>query len=59
VLAALQGELALGLASDTLESQHDLLGSLSLLVKDRLGLTTITGLLAIVTTLSLSEKRGL
>lgn len=28
-------------------------------MEDRLGLTTITGLLAVITTLSLSEERGL
>lgn len=59
MLATLQGKLALGLALDTLQSQHNLLGSLSLLVEDRLGLTTVTGLLAVITTLSLGEKRGL
>lgn len=59
MLATLQGQLALGLALDALQSQNNLLGSLSLLVEDRLGLTTITGLLAVITTLSLSEQRGL
>lgn len=59
VLATLQGQLALGLALDALQSQHNLLGGLGLLVEDGLGLTTITGLLAVVTTLSLGEKRGL
>lgn len=59
VLATLQSKLALGLALDALQSQHNLLGSLGLLVEDGLGLTTISGLLAVVTTLSLGEKRGL
>ena len=59
VLAALQGQLALGLALDALQSQDNLLGGLGLLVEDGLGLTTITGLLAVITTLSLGEKRGL
>jgi hypothetical protein len=59
VLAALQGQLALGLALDALQSQHNLLGGLGLLVEDGLGLTTITGLLAVITALSLSEQRGL
>lgn len=59
MLATLQGQLALGLALDALQSQHNLLGGLGLLVEDRLGLTTITGLLAVITTLSLSEQRGL
>lgn len=59
VLAALQGELELGLALDALQPQDNLLGGLSLLVEDRLGLTTITGLLSVVTSLSLREQRGL
>lgn len=59
MLAALQGELHLGLAGNALQSQHNLLCGLSLLVEDRLGLTTITGLLAVVSALSLGEKRGL
>lgn len=59
VLASLQRQLELGLALDALQSQHDLLGSLGLLVEDGLGLTTITRLLAVVTSLSLSEQRGL
>lgn len=59
MLAALQRQLQLGLALDALQSQHDLLGSLGLLVEDRLGLTTITALLSVVTSLSLGEQRGL
>lgn len=59
VLAALESKLSLGLALDALQSQDNLLGGLSLLVEDRLGLTTVTGLLAVVTALSLSEQRGL
>lgn len=59
MLATLQRQLQLGLALDALQSQHDLLGSLGLLVEDRLGLTTITGLLSVITTLSLGEKGGL
>jgi hypothetical protein len=59
VLASLQGQLALGLALDALQPQDNLLGSLSLLVEDRLGLTTITALLAIITTLSLGVKGSL
>ena len=59
VLASLQCQLCLGLASCALQSQHNLLGGLSLLVENWLGLTTITGLLAIITTLSLSEKGSL
>ena len=59
VLAALQGELLLGLASSALETQDDLLGGLGLLVEDGLGLTTITALLPVVTTLTLGEQGGL
>ena len=55
VLAALEGELALGLALDALQTEDDLLGGLGLLVEDGLGLTTVTGLLAVVTALSLGE----
>ena len=59
VLATLEGELSLGLAVGALKSQDDLLGGLSLLVEDWLGLTTITRLLSVVTTLSLGEKGSL
>ena len=59
MLATLQRKLELGLALDTLQSKDDLLGGLSLLVEDRLGLTTVTGLLAVITTLSLGEQRSL
>lgn len=59
VLASLQGQLALGLALDALQSQDDLLGGLGLLVEDGLGLTTITALLSVVTALTLGEQRGL
>ena len=41
------------------ESEDDLLGGLGLLVEDGLGLTTITGLLSVVTTLTLGEDRVL
>lgn len=59
MLAALQGQLSLGLALSALQTEHNLLGGLSLLVEDGLGLTTVTALLPVVTTLSLSEQRGL
>lgn len=59
VLAALQRQLALGLALDALHAEHDLLGGLGLLVEDGLGLTTVTGLLAVVTALTLGEEGGL
>lgn len=59
VLAALQRKLLLGLASSALKTENDLLGGLGLLVEDGLGLTTITALLPVVTTLTLGEQGGL
>lgn len=59
VLASLQSQLGLGLAGDTLQSQHNLLGGLSLLVEDGLGLTTETGLLTVVSSLTLGEQGSL
>jgi hypothetical protein len=59
VLATLQSELLLGLAGSALKTQDDLLGGLGLLVEDRLGLTTVTALLPVVTTLTLGEQGGL
>lgn len=57
MLAALDGELLLGLASGALHTENNLLGGLSLLVEHGLGLTSESGLLAIVTTLSLGDLR--
>lgn len=51
--------LCLGLASCALQTEDDLLGGLSPLVEDGLGLTSVTGLLAVVTTLTLGEQRSL
>lgn len=59
VLASLQGQLQLGLALDALQPQDDLLGGLGLLVEDGLGLTTITALLPVITSLTLGEQGGL
>lgn len=59
MLATLEGKLCLGLAGCALQSQDNLLGGLGLLVEDRLGLTTVTGLLTVVTSLTLGEERGL
>lgn len=59
MLASLQGQLALGLALDALQSQDNLLGGLGLLVEDGLRLTTITALFSVVTALTLGEQRGL
>jgi hypothetical protein len=58
VLTTLQSQLSLGLTNNTLQTQDNLLGSLSFLVEDWLGLTTVTGLLTVVTTLTLGEKRS-
>lgn len=52
VLASLQGQLQLGLAGGALETQNNLLRGLSLLVEDRLGLTTVTGLLPVIALLA-------
>ena len=59
MLAALESELLLGLAGSALQAQDDLLGGLGLLVEDGLGLTTITGLLTVITSLTLSEQGSL
>ncbi len=59
MLAALQGQLLLGLAGSALETEDNLLGGLGLLVEDRLGLTTVTALLPVVTTLTLGVQGGL
>jgi len=52
VLAALESQLQLIFALIALETEHNLLGSLGLLVEYGLGLTTIAGLLSVVATLS-------
>lgn len=59
MLASLQRQLCLCLAWCALQSQHDLLRCLCLLVENGLCLTTITGLFTIITTLSLREEGGL
>jgi hypothetical protein len=51
--------LCLGLAGSALKTEHNLLGGLRPLVEDGLGLTSVTGLLTVVTTLTLSEQRSL
>ena len=52
MLAALNSVHVAGLADLALKTEHNLLGSLCLLVEDGLGLTTISRLLSVVTTLS-------
>lgn len=59
MLTSLQSQLGLGLAVDTFQSQDNLLGGLSLLVENWLGLTTETGLLTVVSSLTLSEQGSL
>lgn len=59
MLASLEGKLSLGLAGGALQSEDNLLGGLSLLVENLLGLTTVTALLTVVTTLTLSIEGGL
>jgi hypothetical protein len=49
----------LDLADRALKSKNDLLGRLGLLVEDGLGLSSVTGLLSVVSSLTLSEKRSL
>jgi hypothetical protein len=59
VLCALEDVLDGLLAAGAGELQDDLLGGLGLLVEDRLGLTTITTLLTVVTALTLGEEASL
>lgn len=59
MLATLQCQLCLGLACNTLQSQHNLLCRLGLLVENWLSLTSVTRLLSVVTTLSLCKKGSL
>ena len=59
VLGTLDGEHALALALGALELEDDLLGGLGLLAEDGLGLSTETGLFAVVTSLTLGHDGGL
>ena len=59
LLAALEGHLHLVLADGALKTEDDLLCRLCLLVEDGLGLTTVSGLLAVVTALALGGERVL
>lgn len=59
VLTSLQSQLGLGLANNTFQSQDDLLGGLGLLVENGLGLTTVTTLLTVVSSLTLGEQGSL
>lgn len=46
------------LADSTFQTQDNLLGSLGFLVEDGFGLTTVAGLFAVVTALTLGEDGG-
>lgn len=59
MLTSLQSQLGLGLANNTFQSQDDLLGGLGLLVENGLGLTTVTTLLTVVSSLTLGEQGSL
>jgi len=56
VLASLDDQELLLLGFGALKTEHDLLGGLGLLVEDGFGLSTVSGLFAIVTTLTLSVQ---
>lgn len=58
VLSPLQRQMLLSLAGLALHPQDNLPGSLGLLVKDGLGLSTETHLFGVVPTLSLGEVGG-
>jgi len=58
MFATLDGDLFLEFTTSAFHSQDNLLGSLSLLLEDRLCLTTKTLLFTIVSSLTLGEKRG-
>jgi len=58
VLATLNGMHVTGLAVLALETQHNFLGRLRLLVENGLGLTSISGLLSVVTALSCNHWRN-
>jgi hypothetical protein len=57
VFATLDGQLHLVLADSAFETEDDFLGGLSLLVEDRLGLTTVTALLSVITSLTWSIQK--
>ena len=56
MLAPLDGALGVVLAALALQLQHNLLGGFCLLVENGLGLTTISRLLPVITTLSLGRQ---
>jgi len=59
MLGSLKAQLLLNLTFLTFETEYDLTRSLGLLVEDGLGLSSETHLLGVITSLPLSEVRGL
>ena len=59
MLASLQRNLMLVLANGAFQPQHHLFRGLGLFTEDGFGLTSVTGLLAIVTPFSLGMQTGL
>ena len=59
VFTTLQRQLALRLALHTFQPQHHLLRRLGFLVKHWFRLTTVTGLLAVISAFALCEEGGL
>jgi hypothetical protein len=51
-------QMLMTIHTGTFKTEDNLLGSLGLLVENGLGLTTITGLLTVITSLTLSEERS-
>lgn len=58
LLTSLHDLKGASLALSALKTENDLLSGLGLLVEDRLGLTSITSLLAVITALTLSVQTG-
>lgn len=59
VLGTLQAKLSLGLALNALQTKNNLLSGLSLLVENGLGLSTVTFLFTVVSSLTLGVVTGL
>jgi len=56
MFASFQGQLFSALALDTFKSQYNFFGGFGLLVEDRLGLATVSTLLAVITTFTLGHQ---
>lgn len=59
MFASFESNLLLVFTYSTFHPKYDFFGCLGFLVKHRLGLTTVTRLLAVITTFALCEERGL